>query len=452
MVSALVILAITLAATVAIVRAMIKDLAQADRPPPPIDVRALKVPITIPGILRGKAAISVIPAIAGFIGAMETHGASKFLFALVGIVGLIAFVALSARLPSALVVDADGVAISTSRGVERFRFDRVASMDVDGYVFTLRLVDGSTRWCRLFAHADSLTKVRAIEALLQRSREPRASPRAPTPTPAPAPSVELPRERVQEHFEREASAEPTVPAIPGSQFRVTGTSALALAAAVVFATVMIAEASVRVPFGLCVAGSLVAALAFGFVKPPALTFGEDGVVVGAERVEFLPYSVIDSIGHDRGDAIVFTHDGRALRCQMKSSSKLARLLAAFDRSRAASTDDTSNIASITARGEKALVAWIRDLKAVTRDEGYRAGAAPIEDLWRVVEDPGCDPSARAGAAIALQPQLDAAGVRRLRVAAKHSAAPLVRVAIAQVVENADETALEEALAKIDEGA
>jgi hypothetical protein len=216
---------------------------------------------------------------------------------------------------------------------------------------------------------------------------------------------------------------------------------------------MIVEASLRVPLGVCVAGSLVAALAFAFVKPPSLSFGEDGVLIGgADREEFLPYGVIDSIRDDRGDAIVFTQDGKALRCSMKSSSKIARLLAAFERSRAVGTDDTSNAASITERGEKALAAWIRDLRAVTRDEGYRAGAAPLEDLWRVIEDPRCDPSARAGAAIALQPQLDAAGVRRLRVAAKRSAAPLVRVAVEQVVENADEAALEEALAKIEGGA
>ncbi|MDB4994946.1 MAG: hypothetical protein JWM74_2378, partial [Myxococcaceae bacterium] len=148
--------------------------------------------------------------------------------------------------------------------------------------------------------------------------------------------------------------------------------------------------------------------------------------------------------------------GKALRCRMESSSKIDRLLAALDRSRAARNDDTSNAASITAsitaRGEKALAAWIRDLRALSRDEGYRARAAPVDDLWRVVEDPSCDASARAGAAIALQPELDAAGVRRLRVAAKRSAAPLVRVAVAQVVENVDETALEEALAKLDGGA
>ncbi|MDB4998431.1 MAG: hypothetical protein JWM74_5863, partial [Myxococcaceae bacterium] len=303
------ILAVTLVACVAIVRAMVRDLGQPDPPPlPPIDVTALAGPITVPGIFPRKAAIWLVPTIVGLFGLMEAHGAWKALFAVVGVVGLLVVVAFGSNQPPALVFDADGVAISTSRGVERFRFEQVASVDLVEYVFTLRLVDGSTRSCRLFAHEASVIKVRAIEALLHRSREPSVSPRGRTR--APAPSVEPPGEGLPEAVEHETFAEPTTPAIPGSQFRLTGPSAIALAAAVVAATVMIVEASVRLPLGVCVAGSLVAALAFGFVTPPALSFGEDGVVIGgADRKEFLPYSTIDSIRYDRGDAIIFT-DGK----------------------------------------------------------------------------------------------------------------------------------------------
>ena len=76
---------------------------------------------------------------------------------------------------------------------------------------------------------------------------------------------------------------------------------------------------------------------------------------------------------------------------------------------------------------------------------YRQPAMPPELMWRVLEDPGAPPTARAGAAFALRSLLDEEGrVRMVRIA-ESCAAPPLRVALDRIASEGDEDAIVDAL-------
>ena len=105
-----------------------------------------------------------------------------------------------------------------------------------------------------------------------------------------------------------------------------------------------------------------------------------------------------------------------------------------------------------ARSGRSLEEWTRALRTLGGADGggYRSPAVPEGELWRILEDPTSDASARAGAAVALRGSLDEGGRARLRVAAEESASPKVRVALAAVASQATEAELARALAECEE--
>jgi hypothetical protein len=103
-------------------------------------------------------------------------------------------------------------------------------------------------------------------------------------------------------------------------------------------------------------------------------------------------------------------------------------------------------AALVGCGARTYDAWIEALRELSRDGHYRAAALPPEELWRVLEDPAAETSARAGAAMALRESLDAEGRARLRVAGAASASPRVRVALDAIASSdADDAELRAAL-------
>jgi hypothetical protein len=110
------------------------------------------------------------------------------------------------------------------------------------------------------------------------------------------------------------------------------------------------------------------------------------------------------------------------------------------------------------RGSRRTEEWLRHLRSVggsarAERSDYRRPALPPERLWRLVEDPGSPPGARAGAAVALCHGLDEPGKRRMRIAAEATALPGMRVLLesAAAEEAADEAALCELLDQVDDG-
>jgi hypothetical protein len=112
-------------------------------------------------------------------------------------------------------------------------------------------------------------------------------------------------------------------------------------------------------------------------------------------------------------------------------------------------------ASVLARNGRPSADWIAVLRSIGAgaNAGMRTPPIPTERLWRIVEDVGASALARAGAAVALAPQVSGAERKRIRVAAKATASPKLHVALerASDVETSDEE-LAQALAELEEDA
>lgn len=98
-------------------------------------------------------------------------------------------------------------------------------------------------------------------------------------------------------------------------------------------------------------------------------------------------------------------------------------------------------------------AWGERLLAVARagEAHYREDASPTGALWGVLEDPRQSATQRAGAAVALREDLDAAGRQRLRVALEAVADPGVRVVLDAVGRDADDVLVVQALDEVLKG-
>jgi hypothetical protein len=104
------------------------------------------------------------------------------------------------------------------------------------------------------------------------------------------------------------------------------------------------------------------------------------------------------------------------------------------------------------RGTRDVADWIRSLRAAGTgaNQDHRTAPVSLDKLWRIVEDPGAEADARAGAAVALGTSLDERGRVRLLAAAEATASPKVRVALQAASATSDDE-LAEALAALAEG-
>jgi len=82
--------------------------------------------------------------------------------------------------------------------------------------------------------------------------------------------------------------------------------------------------------------------------------------------------------------------------------------------------------------------WIEALRTLVREETFRDTGVHPAQLWEVIEDATMDVARRAAAAAALRPLLDDAGRARMRVAAKITAAPRLRIALETAADGDDE--------------
>jgi hypothetical protein len=103
---------------------------------------------------------------------------------------------------------------------------------------------------------------------------------------------------------------------------------------------------------------------------------------------------------------------------------------------------------VLTRGERTTGNWISELKRLTRREGYRDAAVPVEQLLDVVEDAKAEPALRLAAAIALRG--DSTAMTRVQAAAVQSASPRIRVALEHAVTAEDEVQLATELEDLDE--
>ncbi|HEY1957955.1 MAG TPA: hypothetical protein VGH28_20180 [Polyangiaceae bacterium] len=188
--------------------------------------------------------------------------------------------------------------------------------------------------------------------------------------------------------------------------------------------------------------------------PSNVAVGPDGLLVTSPsrlRRKFIAFADIESAATTSWGVTLVLRSQRTIELRTENQARsrsetrdalLARIqagIAAVDPSASAVT------ASLLARAGRPFDEWMRALEGVTRPAGgYRIASVPAEKLWRVVEDPAADPTARAGAAAALSGSLDDDGRTRLRVLAENAVHPHVRVAL-EAIASADEERVREAL-------
>ena len=192
--------------------------------------------------------------------------------------------------------------------------------------------------------------------------------------------------------------------------------------------------------------------------PSTVAVGPDGVLVTSAtrlRRKFHPFADIADATVTSWGVTLEMKSGRSIELRTetsaKSKSESRDALAARIRAGIAALDPTgaADVASLVARAGRPVEEWLRALDAVTGPAaGYRVATVPADKLWRVVEDPTADPSARAGAAAALRASLDDEGRARLAAIADASVHPKVRVALDAIASSKaadDDERLREAL-------
>lgn len=203
-----------------------------------------------------------------------------------------------------------------------------------------------------------------------------------------------------------------------------------------------------------------------YLTPTRVRVGTDGILTSwLGRQRFYSYGEITSIekyeSRGRGRAHVgieiYLAEGGTVRIPMgqKRTSdgdvqKLYdRISAAVDAYRSGATGEEL---SALARGARPIAEWIDSLRALGVGAGadLRRAAMPPDRLMAVALDSTASPLARAGAAVAMGGVIDEGERERIRVAAESVASPKLRIALGRAVDpNADEHALEEALAELE---
>lgn len=92
------------------------------------------------------------------------------------------------------------------------------------------------------------------------------------------------------------------------------------------------------------------------------------------------------------------------------------------------------------RGERSAIEWLAHIRAVTdaSRRSFRERVISSDELWTVVSDPDADTGSRAAAAVALRPELDEEGIKRLRVASEACESRKLRVAFERVADGSIE--------------
>jgi hypothetical protein len=192
------------------------------------------------------------------------------------------------------------------------------------------------------------------------------------------------------------------------------------------------------PWGVLVLAGLYALIALPLVMPQVVEVAADGVLVrwlGSSR--FFPFRAIEDVDGTSVGVVLHafgrSHDIRLTQNDgardVERDALLTRIEAGIERHRLV---ERGNEEALLARGGRRASEWVAAMRALGAQDagGYRFSAIPRERLWEILEDPTSHPSARAGAAIALDTSSSDSDTRaRLAAVAARTAAPSLRVAI-----------------------
>ncbi len=221
---------------------------------------------------------------------------------------------------------------------------------------------------------------------------------------------------------------------PLGEPRAFGPTACLLGLAVVLGAVLGQAA----PLALALAAVALIVLFAGVAVPTRVMVGADGVLMrwlGTEN--FVPWSSVVAIEPFDGGVVLALAKGQWLTLRMPAAHQryhpereavVERMQVAWRAHARTETDEAA--AGLVRREGNRTREWVRAMRTLmSTEQGYRQAALPPERLWRVVEDPSAEGTARIGAAVALAASLDDAGRERLRAAAAACVEPRVRVAL-----------------------
>jgi hypothetical protein len=197
-----------------------------------------------------------------------------------------------------------------------------------------------------------------------------------------------------------------------------------------------------VPLALVLAVAALIALCAGVSVPTRLTVGADGVLVqwlGTER--FVAWADVAAVEPFDGGIVLALTKERWITLRMpiarehrhpSGEALTERIQTAWRADRRAAPWRDEVAARLLRREGRRTREWVRAMRSLPSGDplGYRRAAVLPERLWRVVEDPGADATARVGAAVALSASLDDAGRARLLVASTACVEPRLRIALA----------------------
>ncbi len=187
-------------------------------------------------------------------------------------------------------------------------------------------------------------------------------------------------------------------------------------------------------------------VALPLVLPQQVEIGRDGVLLRwLSKRRFIPFTAITEVHETPLGFAMTLEDGHALEVRLTQRDKAASaqtksILKRIEARREALAElSPGEEQSLLARGERELDAWLRDVRSLGEPSahGYRAIAIPRERLWAVLENPGADPSAREGAAVALHASIDDAERERVTAVGRATASPRLRVALDAVAKAPD---------------
>jgi hypothetical protein len=195
-----------------------------------------------------------------------------------------------------------------------------------------------------------------------------------------------------------------------------------------------------------------------------LKVGPDGLLLkrALGRARFIPYADVARVSARAGNTHLELASGeklalqagakrwRAIRWMMGDDAGIEgeALATAIESARRRHVDGTERRAeeALLERRARPVDDWLRAMHAIGAETAtFRSAPLRREDLWRVVEDPAAEATARAGAAAALSRALDDTERARLRVAAESCVAPKLRVAFDAVAKGADDGEVAEKL-------
>lgn len=245
-------------------------------------------------------------------------------------------------------------------------------------------------------------------------------------------------------------------------------------ACLVFTAATLLSMMTPVPFLPALVFGLLGLAAIAWSYPPTtLVVGADGVVV---RGRFIPYACICGVHHERAlgfhavggseydDAMEERYTWRAYLSLDDRSIDLttritraeadpqgAELVSAIEAARAVWLAGRDVDAGAVARGERSGAEWLDALRKLgARKADYRVPALEIERFAQLLEDRRAKPSARAAAAVVLRAAGDEAAAKKLRIAAQALIDGRMRIAMERVSDAAEDAAVAEALAALDE--